>query len=392
MEPKNTPTETVKDGHNPSPVSVDDELLQRVPEMCKDSVTKESDDNYVKGADVVKGYDFNDGVDYDKLFEMYKTTGIQATALGSSIDIINKMISWRLSDEEEDEDEDDEYKDPEVRKNTKCTIFLGYTSNMISCGMREIIRYLCEHKMVDCIVTTTGGIEEDFIKCFSDFYIGDFNLPGAKLRELGINRIGNMLAPNNCYIEFQNFFIPIVKEMHKEQKENGTIFTPSMMINRMGKAINNEQSVYYWCWKNDIPVFCPAITDGAIGDNLFFYNFNEPGFIVDILQDISKINKLAMNAKHTGMIICGGGLIKHHICNANMMREGADYAVYINTAQEYDCSDSGAKIDEAVSWGKVKPDSKNVKVYSETSIVLPIIVSQTFAKHFDLASRIKKDP
>ena len=31
---------------------------------------------------------------------------------------------------------------------------------MASCGMREYIRYLCQHKMIDCIVTTTGGIEE----------------------------------------------------------------------------------------------------------------------------------------------------------------------------------------------------------------------------------------
>jgi len=171
-------------------------VLDSVPDMCKQSVNKESDNGFVLSGDVVRGYDFNQGMDYDKLFDSYKHTGVQATSLGTSIDIINKMIKWRLSDEEIAEDEEDEYKDPEVRKNTKCTIFLGYTSNMISCGMREIIRYLCQHKMVDCIVTTAGGIEEDFVKCFNDFHIGDFNLDGGKLREAGINRIGNMLAPN----------------------------------------------------------------------------------------------------------------------------------------------------------------------------------------------------
>ena len=35
-----------------------------------------------------------------------------------------------------------------------CTIFLGYTSNMASCGVRENIRFLVEHKLVDCLVTT----------------------------------------------------------------------------------------------------------------------------------------------------------------------------------------------------------------------------------------------
>lgn len=63
------------------------------------------------------------------------------------------------------------------------------------------------------------------------------------------------------------------------------------------------------------------------------------------------------------MIILGGGLPKHHICNANMMRNGADYAVFINTAQEFDGSDSGARPDEAVSWGKIRGSAKTVKVH-----------------------------
>jgi len=76
------------------------------------------------------------------------------------------MISWRLSDEKIDPEKDyDEFLDPEYRKTVRCKIFLGYTSNMISCGLRETIRFLVQHKMVDCVVTTSGGIEEDIMKC-----------------------------------------------------------------------------------------------------------------------------------------------------------------------------------------------------------------------------------
>lgn len=56
------------------------------------------------------------------------------------------------------------------------TIFLGYTSNMVSSGIREILRYLVEHKMVDVIVTSGGGIEEDLIKCMLPFYVGSWNV------------------------------------------------------------------------------------------------------------------------------------------------------------------------------------------------------------------------
>jgi hypothetical protein len=74
------------------------------------------------------------------------------------------------------------------------------------------------------------------------------------------------------------------------------------------------------------------------------------------------------------------GVPKHHINNANLMRNGADFAVYINTAQEYDGSDSGARPDEAVSWGKIRIDAKPVKVCGDATILFPLLVSQTFAK------------
>jgi hypothetical protein len=56
------------------------------------------------------------------------------------------------------------------------------------------------------------------------------------------------------------------------------------------------------------------------------------------------------------------GVPKHHTCNANLMRNGADFAVYVSTAQEFDGSDSGARPDEAISWGKIRIDAKPVKV------------------------------
>lgn len=64
-------------------------------------------------------------------------------------------------------------------------LFLGYTSNLISSGLREIICFLAKHKLVDCIVTTAGGIEEDFIKCLGSTVLGDFAMEGAGLRKRG---------------------------------------------------------------------------------------------------------------------------------------------------------------------------------------------------------------
>ncbi|NXM41967.1 DHYS synthase, partial [Gymnorhina tibicen] len=78
---------------------------------------------------------------------------------------------------------------------------------------RESIRYLVQHGMVDVLVTTAGGIEEDLIKCLAPTYIGDFNLRGRDLGHLGVAlgslRIGNLLVPNDNYCKFEDWLMPI---------------------------------------------------------------------------------------------------------------------------------------------------------------------------------------
>lgn len=203
----------------------------------------------------------------------------------------------------------------------------------------------------------------------------------------GQNRIGNLVVPNENYCKFEDWVVPILDEMLKEQEEskitgNPIEWTPSKVIHRLGKEINNEDSVYYWAYKNNIPVFCPALTDGSLGDMLYFHTFkSSPAQLkIDIVGDIRRINTIAVRAKRAGMIILGGGVVKHHIANACLMRNGAESAVYINTAQEFDGSDAGARPDEAVSWGKIKMDAKSVKIYCEATAVFPMIVAATFAK------------
>lgn len=302
----------------------------------------------------------------DQIMDSFRTTGFQATNLGLAVDQIQQMRSWRLSDVEWKEGDDPSLQPLDVRERLRARIFLGYTSNQISSGQREVLRFLVEHKMVDCIVTTAGGIEEDIIKCFQPTFMGDFKLNGRELRKKGINRIGNLLVPNKNYCDFEDWITPILEKMHEEQDEKWMewaqemakrdknddsilekfVWTPSKVIHRLGKEVNNEESVLYWAAMNDIPVFCPALTDGSIGDMMYFHSYKKPGFVLDIAEDIRRINDLSVRSHATGMIILGGGVVKHHICNANLMRNGADYSVYINTGQEFDGSDSGASPEE----------------------------------------------
>ena len=140
--------------------------------------------------------------------------------------------------------------------------------------------------------------------------------------------------------------------------------------------INNPESVYYWCHKNKIPVFCPSFTDGGMGDALVSSKIE--GFIIDVVKDRQRIEEFSMDAHKLGAIICGSGIVKHHILNSSTWREGLDYAVYINTAIEYDASDSGAMVSEGLTWYKIQHTDNAVKIYSEASLIFPVLVAMTF--------------
>ncbi|KAK8671475.1 hypothetical protein V6N13_038071 [Hibiscus sabdariffa] len=315
---------------------MDDKLITVHSTVFKDS------DSLEGTCTRIEGYDFNEGVNYSRLLKSMLSTGFQASNLGEAIQIVNHMLDWRLSDETIAADSSEEEKDPAYRESVRSKVFLGFTSNLISSGVRDTVRYLTEHHMHVPLDLSSVAFEiilgrcnsnynwwhrrRSYIKCLAPTYKGDFSLPGAQLRSRGLNRIGNLLVPNDNYCKFEDWIIPIFDQMLKEQLE-------------------------------------------------------EPGLIIDVVQDIRAMNGEAVHAspRKTGMIILGGGLPKHHICNANMMRNGADYAVYINTAQEYDGSDSGAHPDEAVSWGKIRGSAKIVKVHCDATIAFPLLVAETFA-------------
>ena len=385
---------------------------------------------------IIRGFDFSSTsaeapATLDGVMRAMATTGFQATALGQAVGELNRMLSWRLSDDLEltekekqqkekeaaaagaaangaaaaeaeaaaastsnDSDSNEEGPDP---RSVTTKIFLAFTSNLGSSGVRDTVRYLAQRGLVDVIVTTAGAVEEDLIKCLAPTRVGDFHaLKGSELRARGLNRIGNMLVPNSNYCAFEDWVMPILDAMkaeqdgekksenEEEQDDDGkTRWTPSKVISRLGREIDDPSSFCYWASKNKIPVYCPALTDGSLGDMLYFHSYkNPPGLSIDIVADVRRVNDEALKAspRKTGLVILGGGLPKHHVCNANLMRNGADFAVFVSTAQEFDGSDSGARPDEAVSWGKIRADAKPVKVHCDATIAFPLLVSQTFAK------------
>jgi deoxyhypusine synthase len=238
------------------------------------------------------------------------------------------------------------------------------------------------------MVTPAGGVEEDVIKCCKPFVLGTFEAPGEQLFDNGINRTGNIFVPNDRFTEFDKFMREFLESLYEKYTKKGTTLNTAAFTKELGLAIGTheatkgtaKESYLYWAAKNSIPVVCPAIMDGSLGDMVHFFRQRHPDFIIDAASDIDILIRAALNAEKSGAIILGAGMCKHYILNANIFREGLDYTVYINTAQEFDGSDSGARIEEAITWGKVKPRTPAVKVHCDATIAFPLLVAATFAK------------
>lgn len=227
-----------------------------LPQSAVDSVLSKSE--AIPGdAREVRGFEFSTGAELDGLLAAYRTSGFQATNLGLAIETVNEMLNWSSEGALDTE------------PTRECAIWLSFTSNMISSGLRETFVYLAKHKMVDVIVTSAGGVEEDIIKSLAPTYIGDFSMKGNELRERGWNRIGNLVVPNDNYCKFEDWVQPVLDQMLIEQTA-GAEWTPSQIVDRLGKEINSEDSLCYWCHRNSIPIFSPALTDGSLGDICFF--------------------------------------------------------------------------------------------------------------------------
>ena len=121
---------------------------------------------------------------------------------------------------------------------------------------------------------------------------------------------------------------------------------------------------------------------GSFGDMVYFFKYKKgrEDFIIDIAEDGKNLNDSTIGLEKSGVIILGSGVVKHSILHAHLYRNGADYAVYINTAEEFDGSDSGANPDEAVSWGKIRKNAESVKVHGDATIIFPLIVAKAFVE------------
>jgi deoxyhypusine synthase len=321
----------------------------------------------------VKDYAFNEVVSTTSLLDqMAQAGGFTATKLAKARDILLQMRA------EVDAVEGD---------SSQVCNWLSFPACLCATGTRSFFIEAIKTKMFNVVSTTCGTLDHDIARSYKDYYHGAFELDDIELGEHELMRLGNVIVPNASYGEIiEAVVMPALEDIYNDRlKETGKTgadawlgFGSIHLVWELGKRIGKPNSLIYWAWKNQIPVCIPGITDGSIGAQLFMFRQKHRDFHIDTLADEQVMSDLTWDVATSNALMIGGGISKHHVIWWNQYRGGLDAAVYVTTAPEHDGSLSGARLREAISWGKMRPEAPNVCVEGDASVLLPLIGSDIF--------------
>jgi deoxyhypusine synthase len=261
-------------------------------------------------------------------------------------------------------------------KRSGAKIFLTFTSNMVTSGLRGFFAQLCKMKIPNILVTTSGAIEEDLMKALGeDFELKSFYADDTALHERGENRVGNLIIRNESYMKFEDEIQKILLNIYEKNPR----ISSSELLKEIGLALENfsgkENSILYQAAKNNIPIYCPGIADSSFGFQLFMFQQKHSDFVVDTILDMKRVcvEDLSFDDKK-GLISLGGSISKHYAVFSALLSGGFDYAVYLTTSHASSGSMSGATTQEAKSWGKLKDDAQAATVNGDVTITFPLMM------------------
>ncbi len=289
----------------------------------------------------------------EECVDRFSSLGYQSTELNEAVKVILKM------------------------KHSNAKIFLTFTSNMVTSGLRGFFAQLCQLKIPHILVTTSGSIEEDIMKSLGEeFSFSNFYADDTQLHEKGENRVGNLVIRNESYMKFEDLIQTYLRKIYKKQKR----ISSSELLYEIGLMIKDENSILYQATQNKIPIYCPGIADSSFGFQLFMFQQKHPNFIVDTIQDMQRITTDLSFDEKKGLISLGGSISKHYAVFAALLSGGFDYAVYLTTSHPTSGSMSGATTQEAKSWGKIKDDGEAATVNGDVTITFPLIMCSVLDK------------
>ena len=260
-------------------------------------------------------------------------------------------------------------------------ILFGLAGAMVPAGMRKVIAFLIENHCIDCLVSTGANLFHDLHETLGrHHYMTSPNADDCRLRAEGLDRIYDTCAPEAEFIQTDRYIMDFALSL-----DDRVPITTAAFLKRLGERLDAEKAddgIITAAWRNQAPIFCPAIADSSYGIALSVLSEERGHHIVfDLVGDVTETAKLA-EAYHTGVIYVGGGTPKNFIQQTEVTSlllggpgRGHEYAIQITADAPHWGGLSGCTFQEAQSWGKIAAEAKMATLHCDATIALPILVS-----------------
>lgn len=298
----------------------------------------------------VKHIRLQEGMSVSQLVREMSASGVLGAGnIGKAVELVSEMFS-----------------DPDY------TVFLTLAGAIVPAGFRRVIGDLIQNECVNVLVTTGSNMVHDMVEALGYHHIvGTFAAEDRKLRRENIGRIGDIYIQQEAFQGLEKWLSKTVESIPEEKRRR---ISAAELLHEIGKRITDRESILSIAAQKNVPIICPALVDSIAGFQLWMIG-QDKTLHIDPLQDVKVLMDKVYEAKKAGIIILGGGVPKHFALFANTFREGVDAAVQITMDRPEPGGLSGASLEEAISWGKVKPKGRAVTVVCDVTIAFPLIVA-----------------
>lgn len=309
------------------------------------------------------------------LLERMADTAFQGRQLGTAFRVWRDMLA-----------------DPE------CTILMGMSGAMVPAGMRRLVRFMVENRLIDVLTSTGANFFHDIHETQGYYhYQGSPTLDDEMLGEQLVDRVYDVLADEEQFREHDRWVGRFAGAM--EQRA----YTTREFLYLLGKDLAGraaEHGVVSTAAKNEFPLFCPAIADSSIGIGLAEGRFRgHHNIVFDMAGDILEIARIVAESNQTGVIYFGGGTPKNYTQQTeivailmNQATGGHKYGIQVVTDSPQWGGLSGCTLEESQSWGKIQKGARMVNCHCDSTIAMPLLVSALAEQKDLIAERQRRAP
>jgi deoxyhypusine synthase len=251
---------------------------------------------------------------------------------------------------------------------------------------------------VDWIVSTGANLYHDLHYGLDmQLYAGSPFLNDVDLHRDGVIRIYDVLFDYNVLLDTDAFVREVIQGP-EFQRPMGTdefhYLLGKYVQARQRKLGIKDSSVLATAYECGIPIFTSSPGDSSIGMNVAAMALRDSKLMFDVNRDVNQTAGIVYEAKSTkhksSVFILGGGSPKNFMLQTEpqiqevmgIQEKGHDYFLQCTDARPDTGGLSGATPAEAVSWGKVDPDTLPdcVVCYTDSTISLPLLTAYVLSR------------